>query len=131
MLQKTKTHAIPLENHVTQQKLTETTENQSALTKTPNFGIFSFLLVHSALFGCYSASFRCHSGWFRYIPVPFLFISFHSGVIPAYSGTFRSVPVFSNARAISSLQGKQNELSLRRISPTGSKIRKIPIFSTF
>ena len=33
MLQKAKTHAIPLGNHVTQQKLTETTENQSVLTR--------------------------------------------------------------------------------------------------
>ena len=35
MLQTAKTHAIPVGSHVTQQKLTETTENRSALTKTP------------------------------------------------------------------------------------------------
>ena len=89
MLQKAKTHAIPLGNHMTQQKLTETTENPLALTKTPNVGIFRFIPVYSALFGCHSASFLCHSGSFRYIPVPFLFISFHSGVIPVL---FRSFP---------------------------------------
>ena len=91
MLQKAKTHAIPLGNHVTQQKLTENTENRSALTKTPNFGIFRFIPVYSALFGCHSALFRCHSGSFRYIPAPFLFILFHSGIfwfIPAYSVLF-------------------------------------------
>ena len=33
-------------------------------------------------------------------------------------------------RAISTLQDKENELSLRRISPTGSKVIKTPIFST-
>ena len=64
MLQKAKTHAISLGNH-----MTETTENRSALTKTPNFGIFRFILLYSGLFGC-------HSGSFRYIPVPFLFIWF-------------------------------------------------------
>ena len=78
-----KTHAIPLGNHVTQQKLTEITENRSALTKTLNFGIFRFIPLYSGLFGC-------HSGSFRHIPVPFWFILFHSGI-------FRSVPVFSNA----------------------------------
>ena len=67
ILQKAKTHTMPLGNHTTQQKLTETTENWSALTKTPNFGIFRFIPVYSALFGC-------HSGLFRYILAPFLFI---------------------------------------------------------
>ena len=96
MLQKAiKTHAMPLGNHVTQQKLTETTENRLALTKTPNFGIFRFIPVYSALFWCHSAPFRCHSGSFQYIPVPFLFILSHSGVIPRHSGTFRFIPVYS------------------------------------
>ena len=88
MLQKATTHAIALGNHVTQQKLTETTENRSVLTKTQNFGIFRFIPVYSALFGCHSAS-------FRYIPVPFLFILFHSGAIPPHSGIFRFIPVYS------------------------------------
>ena len=92
MLQKAKTHAIPLGNHVTQQKQTETTENRSAQTKTPNFGIFRFIPVYSALFGCHSASFRCHSGSFRYIPVPFLFIPSHSGVIlPNYRPIVKTI----------------------------------------
>ena len=95
MLQKSKTHAIPLGNHVTQQKLTENTENRSALTKTPNFGIFRFIPVYSALFGCHSASFRCHSGSFQYVPVPFLFIPSHSGVIRFYSRVIRLVPAYS------------------------------------
>ena len=80
---------------MTQQKLTETTENWSALTRTPNFGIF--IPLHSSLFGS-------HSTLFRLVLVPFLFISFHSGVvlshsdiiIPVYSGIFRPIPVFSN-----------------------------------
>ena len=80
---------------MTQQKLTETTENRSALTKKPNFGIFRFIPVYSALLGCHSTSFRRHSSSFRYIPVPFLFISFHSGVIPPHSGIFRFIPVYS------------------------------------
>ena len=52
------------------------------------------LLVHSALFCCHSAS-------FRYIPVPFLFIPSHSGVIlfysrviPPCSGIFRFIPLY-------------------------------------
>ena len=62
-----------------------------------------------ALRWCHFTSLRCHSGSFRYIPVPFLSIPFHSGVIlrrsgifrfiPVYSVPFRSVPVFSNAHA--------------------------------
>ena len=86
---------------MTQQKLTETTENWLVLTKTPNFGIFRFILQYFALFGC-------HSGSFRYILVPFLFILFHSSVIPPHSGIFwfipvysvlfHSIPVFSNAQ---------------------------------
>ena len=95
MLQKAKTHAIPLGNHGSQQKLTQTMENRLALTKTQNVGIFRFIPVCSALFECHSASFRCHSGSFWYIPVPFLFISFHSGVIPPHSGIFRYIPFHS------------------------------------
>ena len=109
MLQKAKTHAIPLGNHVTQQKLTETTENRSALTKTKfwhfqvHSGIFRFIWVSFRLIPAVSfrlvsvysgtilvhfVSFRCHSASFRHIPV--------------YSGIFCSIPfcsvlVFSNA----------------------------------
>ena len=99
MLHMAKTHAIPLGNHVTQQKLTETTENRSVLTETLIFGIFRFIPVYSTLFGCHSRSLQYHSCSFRFI---------HSGVIPAsfrhipvYSGIFRSVPVFSNTPYLS------------------------------
>ena len=57
----------------------------------PCSGIFRFILVYSTIFVCHSASLRCHSGSFWYIPVPFLFIPSHSGVIPplpAYSVPF-------------------------------------------
>ena len=85
MLQKAKTHPMPLGNHMTQQK---------------HFQVHSG--CHSGLFRCHSASFWCNSGSFWYILAPFLLISFHSGVIPPHSGIFRyilfrSVPVFSNA----------------------------------
>ena len=57
MLQKAKPNAIPLRNHVTQQNLTETTENRSALTKTPNFSIFMFIPLYSGLLlGCQTQS---------------------------------------------------------------------------
>ena len=106
MLQKAKTHAIPLGNHVTQRKLTETTKNRLALTKTPNFGIFRFILLyiplylgvippHSAIPAC-SSIFRYHSCSFCFIPVLFCLIPPHSSIIiPVYSGIcrpFRSVP---------------------------------------
>ena len=104
LLQKAKTHAIPLGNHVTQQKLTE---NRSVLTKTPNFGIFTFILLYSGLFGCHSMP---HSGIilvrssiFRYQPCSVCSIPVS---IPPHSGIFwyipfRSVPVFINSRCVS------------------------------
>ena len=62
--------------------------------------------VHSSLIPAHFSIFRCHSGSFRYIPVPFLSFPFHSVVIlprsgifrliPVYSVPFHSVPVFSN-----------------------------------
>ena len=55
MLQKAKTHAIPLGKHMTQQKLTETTENWSALTETQKFWHFQ---VHSAIFRFIWVSFQ-------------------------------------------------------------------------
>ena len=100
MLQKARTHAMPLGYHVTQQKLTGTAELKHQILAFS--GSFSLVHVYSALFGC-------HSGSFRYIPVPFLFIPSHSGVILPHSGIFwfilvnvysvpfHSVPVFSNA----------------------------------
>ena len=48
-----------------------------------------------ALHWCHFTSLRCHSGSFRYIPVPFLSIPFHSGVILRRSGIFRFIPVYS------------------------------------
>ena len=42
--------------------------------KIPNFGIFRFILLYSALFGCHSGSFRIfryHSYSFRFISVLF------------------------------------------------------------
>ena len=89
MLQKAKTHAIPLGNQVSQQNLTETTKNRSALTKTPNFQ------VHSAIFRFIWVSFRlipARSGIFRYRSCSFCFIPALFCLIPAYSGIFCSVP---------------------------------------
>ena len=106
MLQKAKTHAMPLGNHVTQQKLTETTKNRSALTNTK----FWHFQVHSSIFRFIWMSFRLIPVSFRLILVYSItilvhFVSFqcHSASfhhIPVYSGIFRSVPVFSNARKI-------------------------------
>ena len=86
--------------------------------------LISLILVSFWFILPYSALFCCHSTSFRYIPVPFLFIPSHSGVIrfysrvippcsgifwfipvysalflfiPVYSVPFRSIPVFSNA----------------------------------
>ena len=83
MLQKAKTHAIPLGNHVTQQKLTET-------------GSFRYIPVYLGVIRPHSDVIPARSGIFRYHSCSF-------GFIPAYSGLFqyipfRSVPVFSNAR---------------------------------
>jgi len=73
----------------------------------PFSGSADHIRVHSSLILAHFSIFRCHSGSFRYIPVPFLSIPFHSGVILPRSGIFRlipvrsvsfhSVPVFSNA----------------------------------
>ena len=54
----------------------------------PCSGIFRFIPVYCALF-------VCHSGSFRYIPVPFLFIPSHSSVILPHCGIFRYVPFHS------------------------------------
>ena len=61
-----------------------------------SFPCTSICSVHSGAFVAYSgvtvvsfSSLRCHSSLFRYIPVPFLSIPFHSAGIPARSGTFR------------------------------------------
>ena len=72
-----------------------------------SFRLVRHISAYSGLFHFICVSFRCHSGSFRYIPLPFLFIASHSGVIaphcgiyrfiPVYSVPFRSVPVFSNA----------------------------------
>ena len=74
----------PLGNHVTQQKLTETTENRSALAKTPNFVIFRFILVYSALFGCHAGVISARSGIFRHHSCPFRFIPVLFRLIPAF-----------------------------------------------
>ena len=68
---------------------------------------FQLVPVYSGTILVHSVSLRSHSGLFRYIPIPFLSIPFHSGVIlprsgifwliPLYSVLFHSVPVFSNA----------------------------------
>ena len=68
-------------------------------------GSADHIRVHSSLI---PAHFRYISVSFRLVPVPFLSIPFHSGVIlprsgifrpiPVYSVPFHSVPVFSNAR---------------------------------
>ena len=73
-----------------------------------SFRLFGHIPVHSvpflclvllwlilALHWCHFTSLRCHSGSFRYIPVPFLSIPFHSGVILRRSGIFRFIPVYS------------------------------------
>ena len=73
-LQNAKTLAIPLGNHVKQQKLTEATKNRSALTKTPNFGIlgsFRYILVYLGVISARSSTFRYHSCSFHFIPVLF------------------------------------------------------------
>ena len=44
-----------------------------------------FLCLVTPVFLVYSALFCCHSALFPYIPVPFLFIPSHSGVIRFYS----------------------------------------------
>ena len=90
-----KTHAIPLWNHVTQQKLTETTENRSALTKTPNFGIFRFIPVYSGTILVHFVSFRCYSASFRHIPVYssiFRFVLFLCLVTPTTNLAFQISP---------------------------------------
>ena len=86
-LQNAKTLAIPLGNHVKQQKLTEATKNRSALTKTPNFGIlgsFRYILVYLGVISAHSSTFRYHSCSFHFIPVLFC-------LIPAYSSLFQYV----------------------------------------
>ena len=78
---------------------------------------FVHILVHSVPFlclvllwlilmlhWCHFTSLRCCSGSFWYIPVPFLSIPFHSGVVLCrcsifHSVPFRSVPLFSNAQS--------------------------------
>ena len=62
---------------------------------------------HSSLIPAHFIIFRCYSSSFWYIPVPFLSIPLHFGVIlprssifrliPVYSVQFHSVSVFSNA----------------------------------
>ena len=101
MLQKAKTCAMPLGNHVTQEKLTETTENRLALTKTPNLafsGSFRYILLYLGVIPPHSGVIPPHSGIFRHHSCPFRFIPVLFHLIPVYSGMFRSVPVFSNAR---------------------------------
>ena len=100
MLQKAKTRAMPLGNHVTQEKLTETTENRLALTKTPNLafsGSFWYILLYLGVIPPHSGVIPPHSGIFRHHSCPFRFIPVLFHLILVYSGMFRSVPVFSNA----------------------------------
>ena len=61
----------------------------------PFSGSADHIRVHSSLIPAHFSIFRCHSGSFRYIPVPFLSIPFHSGVILPRSGIFRLIPVYS------------------------------------
>ena len=180
MLQKAKTHAMPLGNHVTQQKLTETTENRSALTKhqilafsgsfqyillylgviPPHSGViparsgifrhhscsfvsFRHIPVYSVPFLClvtpvllvYSALFCCHSASFRYILVPFLFIPSHSGVIrfysrviPPCSGIFRFISVYSALFVCHSASFRCHSGSFRYI-PVPFLFRFISVYS--
>ena len=72
-----------------------------------NYFLFLVIPVHtnqldSGVLLVYSALFCCHSASFRYIPVPFLFIPSHSGVIrfysrviPPCSSIFRFILVYS------------------------------------
>ena len=57
------------------------------LNSVPVFSNSPFLpqQIYSSLFGCHFSS-------FRYIPVPLLFISFLSCIIPPHSGLFRYIP---------------------------------------
>ena len=57
--------------------------------------VFSLVPVYSGTILVHSVSFRRHSGSFQYIPIPFLSIPFHSGVILPRSGLFRLIPVYS------------------------------------
>ena len=61
----------------------------------PFSGSDDHIRFHSSLIPAHFSIFRCHSGSFRYIPVPFLSIPFHSGVILPRSGIFRLIPVYS------------------------------------
>ena len=95
MLQKAKTHAMPLGNHVTQQKLTETTKNRSALTKTPNFGIFRsfrYIPLYLGVIPAHSGVIPARFGIFRYHSCSFRLILVSFRLIPAYSGLFRYIP---------------------------------------
>ena len=61
----------------------------------PFSGSADHICVHSSLIPAHFSIFRCHSGSFRYILVPFLSIPFHSSVILPRSGIFRLIPVYS------------------------------------
>ena len=78
-------------------------------------GSSDHIRVHSSLIPAHFSIFRCHSGSFRYILVPFLCIPFHSGVIlphsgifgliPVYSVPLHSIPVFSNTLCMATHEG--------------------------
>ena len=70
---------------------------EHSLTATTFYkkNLFTFIPVSFRSIPVHSGPFRCHSGQFRSIPVSFRFIPVHSGVIPVHSGPFRSIPVHS------------------------------------
>ena len=49
---------------------------------------------------------QSHCGSFRYIPLPSLFMSFLSGVIPFYTGIFRSIPFLCSVTPVNTRHKK-------------------------
>ena len=61
----------------------------------PFSGSTDHIRVHFSLIPAHFSIFRCYSGSFRYIPVPFLsfpFIPVSFCLVPVYSGSFRYIP---------------------------------------
>ena len=93
--------------------------------------------IYKSIYKSHFSPFRSHSGSFRFIPVSFrsipvsfrfIPVSFrsHSGsfrFIPVRSGPFRSVPVFSNARAVLGHDYTRTQLLCNELQPSSNKFK--------